>query len=81
VRDPFDLNVVEDVPTPDQVQTMLEYVKEDEVGQIVDGAGTVTEALRRFKMDKESFKRPVVCLSLFFWSYLLEFLLLSLNGS
>ncbi|SPO03797.1 uncharacterized protein DNG_06480 [Cephalotrichum gorgonifer] len=60
VRDPFDLNVTEEAPTQDQVETILEYVGTEGIPRVVSGASTVTEALRRFNLDKDSFQRPLV---------------------
>lgn len=64
-REPFDLNITEDPPTADQVETILEYVPKADIGQVVSGAETVTEAMRRFKHDAGSFQRPMVSLFLF----------------
>lgn len=63
-REPFDLNVTEDPPTADQVETILEYVPAADIGQVVSGAGTVTEAMRNFHNDAGSFQRPMVSLFL-----------------
>lgn len=57
-RSEFDLDVTEKPPTQDQLRTIIDYVGNP--GTVVSGAGTVEEALRKFKQDAESFKRPVV---------------------
>ncbi|ORY60540.1 thioredoxin-like protein [Pseudomassariella vexata] len=59
-RSEFDLNVTEDPPTTDQLQTILEYVGQNKIKSVVSGANTVTEALKTFKESPDSFKRPVV---------------------
>lgn len=59
-REPFDLDITEKEPTRDQVETILGYVEKEEIPQIVSGAGSVADALRKFKMDKGSFKTPLV---------------------
>ncbi|PKS12111.1 hypothetical protein jhhlp_001409 [Lomentospora prolificans] len=59
-REPFELNVTEDPPTEDQVQTILEYVGPSRIPQVVKGANNVSEALKKFKQDQASFQRPVV---------------------
>ncbi|UNI24034.1 hypothetical protein JDV02_009814 [Purpureocillium takamizusanense] len=59
-RDPFDLNITEEPPTPEQVQTILEYVGKDNISQIIKGARDEKDALRKFKESKENFVRPVV---------------------
>ncbi|UNI24035.1 hypothetical protein JDV02_009814 [Purpureocillium takamizusanense] len=58
-RDPFDLNITEEPPTPEQVQTILEYVGKDNISQIIKGARDEKDALRKFKESKENFVRPV----------------------
>lgn len=59
-RAEFELNITEDPPTPDQLQTILEYVGKSGVSTIVDGASNESEAMRLFKKSAESFRRPVV---------------------
>lgn len=59
-RDPFDLNVTEDPPTADQLQTILEYVGTTGIPAIVKGAKTQNEAMRKFRESHENFQRPVV---------------------
>ena len=59
-REPFELDITEKPPTADQVETILEYVGKSEIPRVVSGATSVSDALRKFKMDKESFVRPVV---------------------
>ncbi|EOO01688.1 putative duf1687 domain containing protein [Phaeoacremonium minimum UCRPA7] len=59
-RAEFDLNITEDPPTADQLQTILEYVGKPRISSIVKGATTENEALKKFKESAENFQRPVV---------------------
>ncbi|KIH94598.1 hypothetical protein SPBR_06241 [Sporothrix brasiliensis 5110] len=59
-REPFDLNITEDPPTTDQLQTILEYVGTAGIPAIVKGAKSQTEALRKFRESHDNFQRPVV---------------------
>ncbi|RFU74777.1 hypothetical protein TARUN_7456 [Trichoderma arundinaceum] len=58
-RDPFELNITEDPPTVDQVQTILEYVGQSGASQIIKGARDDKDALRKFKENKENLLRPL----------------------
>lgn len=60
-REQFELNITEDAPTTDQVQTILQYVGSGGVSKIIKGAKDEKEALKKFKESKENFLRPVVC--------------------
>lgn len=62
IREPFDLEVSDAAPTSDQLHTILGYVGTSGIPKVVAGASTVTEALRRFNKDNDSFQRPLVCL-------------------
>ncbi|KAL2106009.1 hypothetical protein VUR80DRAFT_7427 [Thermomyces stellatus] len=59
-REPFDLDITDQLPTQDQVETILGYVKPNEISQVVSGANSVADAMRRFKMDKDTLKTPLV---------------------
>lgn len=59
-RDPFELNITEDPPTTDQVQTILEYVGKGGVSNIIKGAQDEKDALKKFRESRENFLRPVV---------------------
>lgn len=59
-REPFDLNITEDPPTSDQLQTILEYVGTSGIATIVKGASTQAEAMRKFRESHDNFQRPVV---------------------
>ncbi|KAF4595211.1 putative redox protein fmp46, mitochondrial [Ophiocordyceps camponoti-floridani] len=58
-RDPFELDVTEELPTAGQVETMLEYAGEGGVPRLVKGARDIQDALQRFKQSGDSLQRPV----------------------
>ncbi|KJZ75873.1 hypothetical protein HIM_04697 [Hirsutella minnesotensis 3608] len=58
-RDPFELNITEDPPTTDQVQTILEYVGTGGISEVIQGARDAKDAMEKFKRSKDSFVRPV----------------------
>jgi len=62
-RKEFDLDVVEEPPTEDQLQNILEYVGASRIGSIVKGAKDQAGALKSFKLSADAFQRPVVSLS------------------
>jgi hypothetical protein len=59
-RAEFELNITEDPPTPDQLQTILQYVGKPAIPTVVKGASSESEALKIFKQSAEAFQRPVV---------------------
>ncbi|KAJ8120244.1 hypothetical protein ONZ43_g2998 [Nemania bipapillata] len=59
-RPDFELNITEEPPTADQLQTILQYVGKSKIGSIIQGATSENEALKKFKESTESFKRPVI---------------------
>ncbi|KPM40459.1 hypothetical protein AK830_g6131 [Neonectria ditissima] len=59
-REQFDLNITEDPPTEDQVKTILEYVGPSRIPQIVKGAHSEKDALKKFKESSDNFVQPVV---------------------
>lgn len=59
-REPFELNITEDPPTTDQIQTILGYVGTGGIAKIINGARDEKDALKRFKESKENFLRPLV---------------------
>ncbi|KAI9882477.1 MAG: hypothetical protein M1823_005777 [Watsoniomyces obsoletus] len=59
-RSEFELNVIEDAPTTDQLRSILEYVGAKRAGDLVHGAKDEADAVKRLKSDAESFRRPVV---------------------
>lgn len=65
-RDPFELNITEELPTEDQVQTILKYAGPRGLPTIIRGARDEKDALKKYKENKENFLRPVVRLLFFF---------------
>jgi hypothetical protein len=59
-RAEFDLDVTDKPPTLDQLRTILDYVGPSGIPSVINGANTVEDALKKFKQDSESFKRPMV---------------------
>lgn len=59
-RNPFELNVTEDPPTTEQVQTILNYVGSNGISKVIKDARDEKDALKRFKENSDSFQRPVV---------------------
>ncbi|KAI9163233.1 putative redox protein fmp46 [Paramyrothecium foliicola] len=58
-RDPFELNITEDPPTTDQVQTIIGYVGQSGISSIIKGANNEQDALKRFKENKDNLFRPL----------------------
>lgn len=58
--EPFDLEVTEATPTPDQLKSIFEYVGSGKAGELVQGAASESDALRKIKEDGSLFNRPVV---------------------
>src|SRR5271170_2766774 len=59
-REPFDLNITEDPPTPDQLKSILEYVGAQKAGTIIRGAKGEADAMRKLKENVDNFQRPIV---------------------
>jgi len=59
-RQPFELNITEDLPTPDQLKSILEYVGAQKAGTIIKGAKDEADAMRKLKENAENFQRPLV---------------------
>ena len=59
-RTTFELSVTEEVPTSDQLRTILEYVGEQKAGEVVEGAKDSEDAIRKLKENARSFRAPVV---------------------
>lgn len=59
-REPFELEVTEAAPTPDQLQSILEYVGAGKAPQLVKGAQDQSDALKKLKENGDNFQRPVV---------------------
>lgn len=60
-QSPFELDVSEAPPTPDQLRTILDYVEGDKSMDLVDGAKSEGEAIEKLEEDPKRFKAPVVC--------------------
>ncbi|KAJ5100652.1 hypothetical protein N7456_006704 [Penicillium angulare] len=70
-RGDFELEVTTDLPTTDQLRSILDYISPVSgvggqgekatygVSELVKGARDAEDAIKRFKEDKESFVRPV----------------------
>ena len=56
----FELNVVEEPPTHDQLRSILDYVGASRAGEVIEGATSDKDALAKWKRDQNSFKRPIV---------------------
>ncbi|KXJ93747.1 thioredoxin-like protein [Microdochium bolleyi] len=59
-RDEFELNITEDLPTEDQLRTILGYVGESKVSSVVKGASSESDAIKKFKSSADNFQRPVI---------------------
>lgn len=59
-RDPFELDVSEAVPTEDQLRSIFEYVGQSKISSVVEGATSVSDAVKKLAQDEGAFQRPVV---------------------
>ena len=59
-REPFELEITEAAPTPDQLTSIFEYLGGGKAAQLVKGATTQSDAIRKLKENDENFQRPVV---------------------
>lgn len=59
-RDPFELEITESTPTADQLKSILEYVGGSNISQLVQGASSQSDAMRKLKENPDAFQRPVV---------------------
>lgn len=59
-RHPFELEITEADPTPDQVRSILEYIGAGKAGTLVKGASSESDALKILKQSADAFQRPVV---------------------
>lgn len=59
-RQEFELEVTEEPPTEDQLQSILEYVGVSRAGEVVTGAKSLSDALKKLELNKDSFQRPLV---------------------
>ncbi|KAK5089994.1 hypothetical protein LTR64_005922 [Lithohypha guttulata] len=58
-REPFELDVTEAAPTQDQLRSILEYVGEHKISDLVEGATSVSDAVKKLAANEGAFKRPV----------------------
>lgn len=59
-RSEFELEVTEEAPTEDQLKSILEYLNGGSPGAVVQGATSVSDALKKIKSSPSAFQRPVV---------------------
>lgn len=59
-RDPFELEITESPPTKDQLKSIFDYAGGSKAAQLVKGASSSSDALRKVREDPENFIRPVV---------------------
>ncbi|EXJ86441.1 hypothetical protein A1O3_03392 [Capronia epimyces CBS 606.96] len=59
-RDPFELEVTETAPTPDQLKSIFGYLGAGVAGDLVKGAASQSDALRKVQENGDVFTRPVV---------------------
>jgi arsenate reductase-like glutaredoxin family protein len=52
--------VQEAEPTSDQLTNIFQYLGQDKIGNVVEGASSTTEALRKLKENGSVFQRPIV---------------------
>ncbi|CAD0094913.1 unnamed protein product [Aureobasidium vineae] len=48
------------LPTNDQLTNIFEYLGQDKIGNVIEGASSPTEALRKLKENGSLFQRPLV---------------------
>jgi hypothetical protein len=54
-REPFELDITEAAPTPDQLSSILDYVGAGKAAQLVKGASSQSDALKRLKDNPDDF--------------------------
>lgn len=59
-RQQFELNIMEDPPTSDQLKSILEYVGAQRAGTIINGAKNTADAMKKLKENTDNFQRPIV---------------------
>ena len=59
-RDPFELEVTEADPTPDQLKNIFDYLGNGNASKLVKGTSNYSDALRKLKESGDNFQRPVV---------------------
>ncbi|KAK5108823.1 hypothetical protein LTR62_007797 [Meristemomyces frigidus] len=58
-RTNFELDVVEEAPTTDQLTNVLEYLGPSKAGNVVKDATGSSDAMRKFNAAASAFQRPV----------------------
>ncbi|KIN04409.1 hypothetical protein OIDMADRAFT_156336 [Oidiodendron maius Zn] len=58
-RAEFELDVTEEPPTEDQLQSILEYIGAHRAGEVVSGAKNESDAVKKLQMNRDSFQRPL----------------------
>ena len=59
-RAEFELDVTEEPPTEDQLQSILEYIGAHRVGEVVSGAKNESDAVKKLQINRDNFQRPLV---------------------
>jgi hypothetical protein len=59
-RQEFELEITEELPTQDQLKSILEYVGAQKASTIIKGAKDEADAMK--KLSAENFQRPIVCM-------------------
>jgi len=60
-RPEFELEITEELPTEDQLKSILDYVGAGKAGTVIKGARDEADALKKMKVSSDNFERPVVC--------------------
>ena len=59
-RSDFDLDITEAPPTEDQFRNILDWVGASKAGELIKGATSPSDAVKKLKENGDNFKRPVV---------------------
>lgn len=59
-REPFETEITEAPPTPDQLKNIFEYLGSGKAAQLVKGASSQSDALRKLQENGDNFQRPVL---------------------
>jgi Protein of unknown function (DUF1687) len=65
LRSPFQLDITEASPTQDQLRSIFDYVGGSKAAQLVKGASSQSDALKKLQENPDSFLRPVVSLGFY----------------
>ncbi|EGP92432.1 unnamed protein product [Zymoseptoria tritici ST99CH_1A5] len=58
-RTDFELEIQEEPPTEDQVNSILEFLGPSSAGTVIRDATGTTDAMRKFRQDQSAFQRPI----------------------